>query len=69
VHPRRLAVLTLGIHADEEFSEVAAFQHADEGFGRVLQAVHDVFTIADVAVRFLTPFIQFSTSTVDSTDQ
>ena len=51
MHPRRLAVLTLGIHADEEFSEVASFQHADEGFGRILQTIDDVFPIADAAVR------------------
>jgi len=42
--------LTLGSHADDEFSEVAAFQHADEGVGRILQTIDDVFPIADAAI-------------------
>ena len=51
MHPRRLAGLTLGSHADDEFSEVAAFQHADEGVGRILQTIDDVFTILKEELR------------------
>ena len=47
MHPRRRAALTLGSYADDEFSEVAAFQHADEGGWRILKAVGDVLAIAN----------------------
>jgi len=40
----------LGVHADDQLAEVASFQHADKGFGRLLQAVDDILAITDTAV-------------------
>ena len=51
VQPPRLAVSALGVHSDDQFAEVASFQHADKGFGRLLQTVDDVLAIANAAVR------------------
>jgi hypothetical protein len=45
--------LTLGIHADDKFSEVTSFQHADECFRRFLQTVDDVLTIVVVIAAAL----------------
>src|SRR5262245_26676777 len=36
--------------AHQCFAEIAAFQHADEGGGRILKAVGDVLAIADAAI-------------------
>src|SRR5882724_6320882 len=38
------------IHSDDEFSEVAPFEHADESLRRLLQPIDEVFAIADAAV-------------------
>jgi hypothetical protein len=42
--------LQLGVHADDQLAEVASFQHADKGFGRLLQTVDDILAVADAAV-------------------
>src|SRR5260370_6707959 len=34
----------------DELAEIAPVQHSNEGFGRVLQAIYDVFAIANAAV-------------------
>src|SRR5580700_5744473 len=36
--------------ADDELAKVAPVKHADERFGRIFQAVYDVFAIANAAV-------------------
>jgi len=36
-------------HSDDQLVEIAPFQHAAEGFGRVLQTVNEVLAVADVA--------------------
>jgi hypothetical protein len=46
--PRRLDARP---QADKEFAEVASVEQADKGCGRILQAVRDVFPLADTAVR------------------
>src|SRR5688572_1805166 len=40
----------LGAHSDDQLAEVAPFQHADEGFGRLLQTVDDILAVADAAI-------------------
>jgi hypothetical protein len=40
----------LGVYSDDQLAKVASFQHADEGFGRLLQTVDDVLTVADAAI-------------------
>ena len=50
VQPPRLAVAALGVHADDQLAEIASFQHADKGFGRLLQTVDDILAVADAAV-------------------
>ena len=40
----------LGGHPDDELAEVAPLQHAEKGCGRLFQAIHDIFTIADAAI-------------------
>jgi len=37
-------------NSNDQFAEVAPFQHAGEGFGRVLQTVNEVLAVADVAI-------------------
>src|SRR6266850_2205389 len=50
VQPPRLAVLALGVHADDHLAEVASLQQAEKGFGRLLQAVDDILAVADTAI-------------------
>ena len=50
VQPPRLAVSALGVHSDDQLAKVASFQHADKGFGRLLQTVDDILAVADAAV-------------------
>src|SRR5687767_14691391 len=50
VQPPRLAVSALGVRADDQLAEVASSQHADKGFGRLLQTVDVVLAVADAAV-------------------
>ena len=35
--------------AHDQFAEVPAFQQSDEGFGRVLQSINNVFAVLDAA--------------------
>src|SRR6266436_6166551 len=49
-HPPLLAGSALGIHSDDQLAEIASFQHADKGFGGLLQTVDDIFAVADAAV-------------------
>src|SRR5882724_91212 len=41
----------LRCHSHNDLAEVASFQHADKGFGRLVQTVEDVLAIANAAVR------------------
>jgi hypothetical protein len=43
-------VSALGVHSTDQRAEVAFFQHAKKGFGRLLQTVDDLLAVAETAV-------------------
>src|ERR1700730_807184 len=46
--PISLAAVVVG-EADQQFAEIPALQQADEGFGRVVEAVDDVLAVSELA--------------------